>query len=205
MGAGLRLSYDVAVSMTINAGDPVVLTNAGGTTRVRKLTSTDITNHYTNTSIAGILGSACHDIKTDSNGYPVLSNDPPSTVNASAGVIYPLPNYASGIDVDPVTGNGRLMVQIADDNTEFYLRAATTANAAVTVTSTKVGIPVGMQVANTTEFRSNEAATGSDICGVVSGVIETDPKFNASSAECKYRVRILPTYQQYLTGIFYAS
>lgn len=203
-GAGLRLPYDVAPSQTIKAGDPVVLTSASSTVRVCKLTSTMIGNHLTNTSVAGILGTACHDISTDASGN-LLATTPPSTVNANTAPTYPLGSYAAGLSLDPVTNGGRLIVQIATDDTEFYIRDQAGSNAAVTVTSTKVSKPVGIQTYQTTEFAANESATGSDIFAVISQVIETDPNYNVSSTECKVMIRILPAYQQYTTGIYYAA
>lgn len=205
MGSGLRIAYDVDVSQTIQPGNLVVLNNANSTVRVCNLTSTMIAAHFTNTSVAGILGVACYDVKTDANGAPVGTLVPPSTVDAGAGITYKLQNTAAGLQRDPVTGNAKLVVQICDDNTEFSIRAQTTSNAAVTVSSTKVGKLIGIQTYLTTEFASNEAATGTDLCAVVTSVNETDPNFNVSSTQCRYNFRVLPAYQQYLTGIYYAA
>lgn len=205
MGAGLTRSYDVDVSQTISAGDIVVLNNANSTVRVCKLTTTMIGAHYTNTSVAGLLGVAKHDVKTDSTGAPVGSVTPPSTVAAGAAPTYPLPSYASGIDTDPVTGNARLEVQVFNSDSEFFIRAQASGNAAVTVSSTKIGLPIGIQIYNTVDFASNESATGSDVVGEVTMVNETDPFFNTSSAQCKYLFSVKPAYQQYLTGIYYAA
>jgi len=205
MGAGLTRSYDVDVSQTISAGDIVVLNNANSTVRVCKLTSTMIAASFTNTSVAGLLGVAKHDVKTDSAGAPVGGVTPPSTVAAGAAPQYPLPSYAAGIDTDPVTGNARLLVQVFNDDSEFYIRAQASGNAAVTVSSTKIGHTIGIQTYNTVDFAANESSVTADIVGEVTAVNETDPFFNVSSTQCKYLFSVKPAYQQYLTGIFYAA
>src|SRR5579871_5417158 len=188
--------YLVAAAQTIYAGDWVVLSGANSTTRVRKLTSTDIGNNYTESAVVkGILGMALHDVATDSNGFATIQITP-ATVAGGVTPVYPLPSYAAGIDPDPQTGIARLVVALALTDVDFLVRYAGASNAAATVTPAVVDTQVGFQVANTIDFRINSGASGAGLCAIVVGTDEQDKNYNTSSTECFVFTRILPAYQQ---------
>lgn len=196
-------SFLVAASMTIYAGDLVVLADGGtGGNRVRKLTATDISNHYTETSLKGILGVAANTVITNASGHAV-TQPAPSGVAGGAYPIFPIPTTPAGMQVDPDTGVAKLRVILADDDTIFRIRMQGASNAAVTFNQDYIGEGTGFQVYNTNDFAANVAATGTDIAAVIVGVSETDPNFNVSSAVCWGFVRIKPTYQQLMTGLTY--
>lgn len=202
----LILPYDCAASQLIQAGDPVVLTNVGGVVRVRKLTAADIAAHFQNggSVVCGILGLANHAIYTDANGF-ASGQGTPSTVSPGAAPIYPLPNYASGIDVDPTNGVSRLNVLIANAETYYQGAVAGAADAAVTVDSTFVGKPAGIQIFSTTQFALNSASTGTDICAVITQPNEQSKTFNTSSTLSTVFWQMLGTFQQYRLGTYYGT
>lgn len=205
LGNPLVQSYDLAASQTINPGDWVVLTNAGSVIRVRKLASGDISAHFTvSGSVAGVLGIAMFSAVTNSSGVSNGSTTP-SYVAAGAAPIYPIPNYSSSIDGDPVAGVSRLDVAVTDSNASFIMRAQTTSNAAVTVGPNTLTQSVGIQIYNTSDFAWNFGSTGSDIVGYVSGLLEQDNYFNVSSTQCRVEAKILSTYSQWLTNVLYTS
>jgi len=198
-------SYDLAVSQSINPGDWVVLTNGGGSNiRVRKLTSADIAANYTvSATLVGVLGIAMYSAFTDANGAASVATTP-STVAAGAAPYFPEPSYASSIDGDSnQSGVARLSVALADGNQTFIMRAQTTANAAVTVTSNTESQSTGIQVYNTTDFAWNFGATSTGIVGFISGVHEQDANFNVSSTQCLVEGKIFGTYGQFVNGQLY--
>ena len=173
--------YDIAASQTIVAGDLVVLSGASSTTRVRKLTSTDISNNYTeSTVVKGILGISLADAKTDTNGV-ALSPITPSYVNAGDRAIYPVPNYAASLKTDPVSGTSKLPIAIFDDLFEFFALYQGASNAAATVTPAVRDSLVGFQIYNTSDFAINSGASGAGLCAIVTDVNEMDPNYNTSS------------------------
>ena len=197
------VDYPVGNSQTIYAGDWVVLSGAGSTTRVRKLTSTDITNNYTeSTVVKGILGMAMNDVITDSSGRAV-SQMPVSGVHPQSQPIYTIPTTPAGFQNEPTTGAARLRVAIADDETIFAIRMQGASNAAVTFNQSFQGKECGIQIFSTINFAANTSAAGPAACLVIAGVMEMDPNFNVSSTQCYGLVRVKPAYQQFNLGVLY--
>lgn len=205
-------SYLVEGSQTIYAGDWVVLVDNTNAQRVKKLTSTEITADYTETNVKGILGIAAHDIKTDADGN--VSQIVPSTVESGARATYALPSYASGIDTasnitggsTPDKGNARLNVILANDTTEFLIRAAGAADANVTITQAYIGTTAGIQITDTIDFKADLGETsGNGSCLIITGVDETDPNFNVSSNDCRIFVKVKRALQQDYTGLLWTT
>lgn len=197
--------YTVGKSQTIGQGDLVVLATEGTTniTVVRKLTASDISAHYTNTNVAGVLGIAACAIVTDANGVASAQNAP-SSVAFGAYPMFSIPNVPASIPGD-AANSGRPMLPVirANDWTEFRIKCQGTSNAAVTVDPDLLGDAIGLQVYATTDFAADTSASGSDLCAVVSRLDELDPYYNTSSALCHVYIKIKPAYQQALTGVTY--
>lgn len=198
------LDYPVANNQTIYAGDWVVLSGAGGTTRVRKLTSTDITNNYTEaTVVKGLLGIAMNDVITDASGRAVAQMPIPN-VHPQSQPIFTIPTTPAGFPHEPTTGAARLRVIVADAETVFAIRMRGASNAAITFNQSFQGKEAGLQIFNTIDFAANTASTGAAAALVINGVLEMDPNFNVSSTNCFGLVQVKPAYQQIRLGVLYA-
>lgn len=198
------VDYPVANNQTIYAGDWVVLAGTGGTTRVRKLTATDITNNYTeSTVVKGILGMAMNDVITDASGRAVAQMPIPD-VHPQSQPIFTIPTTPAGFQNEPTTGAARLRVVIADSETIFAIRMRGASNAAITFNQSFQGLSAGIQIFSTINYAANTGSTGAAACLVIAGVMELDPNFNTSSTQCFGLVRVKPAYQQYQLGVLYA-
>lgn len=216
--------YLVEASQTIYAGDLVVLVKEASNynqARVKKLTQTEISADYTDTTVRGILGWATHDIVTTSTG--AISQLVPSTIAGGSNAIYALPGYAEGIArMSGVSegseaedkGNALLNVALFNNNTEVLMRACTssddtTANSdtAATVDVTYLGVSAGVQIVDSSlNFALNLSDTGGDdSCFIITGVEPNEPTYATSSKLTKVWAKLKPTLQQQVTGIPYAN
>lgn len=211
--------YPVEASQTIYAGDWVVLVKEAAnynTPRVKKLTQTEITANFTETTAKGVLGIAMYDITTSSDGTVTALS--PSTVDSGSRATYALASVGSGLPKATLTegsdagdkGKTMLGVIIANDWTEFWIRAATNSGsdasptlANATVTQSYEGAASGIQVSSADFYADlSESVVASDAGAlfVVTRVNSADPNFNTASTACRIMVRVIPAMQQYNNG-----
>lgn len=209
-------AYLVEASQTIYAGDIVVLVQEASNynqPRVKKLTQTEITADYTETTIKGILGWATHSIKTDSSGN--VTQLTPSTIAGGSHAVYALPGYAEGIARMPGVsegseaedkGNALLNVAIFDGATEVLMQAALGSDAVATVDVTYVGTTAGIQITDTINFKLDLGDTsGDDSCFIITAVEPTEPTYATSSKVTRVWARLKPTLRQIDTGLLWTD
>lgn len=181
--------------------DPVVL-GTDSVTRLRKLTQTDISASYTNSTIAGILGFAPAQLATDANGNSITV---PSALSLAGGVAnqYPINSMADYGPHNLATGRLQSSV-ISCKNLIAGGLWETTA-----VTTGLIGTMVGILISTLsgyapTFFWSTAAAVK---VGRIQAVDQQSPLFNTTGTanvqdtthnqRCPVAVQILPAYDQY--------